>query len=74
MPSTDEDSTSLDLDPEVYLSSGDQPRLKEKYNVDNETQIISVLSYSSGEERNPAPRHSYHAPPTHNEIRKRNNK
>ena len=79
MPSTDEDSTSLDLDSEVYLSSGDQPRLKGKYSVDDEISdklgslVLRDKSGSSEEERNPALRHSYHAPPTHNEIRKRIN-
>ena len=88
-PSTDEDTVSLNLDSDVYFSSGDQSRLctdgqswsdqKESCAVDDEmSDLLGSLklrdkSGSSVEERKPALRHSYHAPPTHNEIRKRAN-
>lgn len=80
--STDEDSFSHGLDSDVYISSGEVSHLsglqdtgKRENNV-GEDEISDLLSSlklrdKSGEEnRNPNFRHSYHAPPTHNEIRK----
>ena len=81
MTLTDEDSISLDLDSDVYFSSGDQSRFDLKGNCVVDDEISDLLgslklrnkSGSYGEERNPAIRHSYHFPPTHNEIRNKTN-
>ncbi|KAI6660891.1 hypothetical protein LOD99_13615 [Oopsacas minuta] len=74
--STDDDNVSQEIDSDLCISSGDHSYMKVNDVVENEiSDLLGSLKLrdksgsSGGGKRDLHLRHSFHAPPTHNEIR-----